>query len=452
MLFSRGVVPSRGEQVGLVSVKDAAFAPASRPAGDERPHPGHSGAVAFGLRTFSSLRHRDFRYLWIGTLCMSGGQWIQQVTLGWLLYDLTGSAVLLGALNGLRALPFLLVGPFAGVAADRFDRLKLSIGSLGTLVAAALVLGTLVATGTVQAWHLFVFTAFTAILWSTSQTVRQTLVADVVPRADLLNAVTLSSMGFNSMKVVGPAVGGLLIAAVGAGGNFFVQAAAFTGVMVSFAFIRLRPSDRSHVRRVSVAANLREGVEYVRTSPLVLGLMLTALIPNLFAMPVYQALLPIFQKDVLGLGPEALGLMLAAPGFGAVTTTVALAAFGSSIRRKGYLLLGGLMLLGMCLIAFATTRSLPLALVALALVGCAQMAFLVTAQTLLQVVVPDALRGRVMSLYQLDHGVAPLGALLAGVSSAFIGAPATVAAGGLLVLLFAATAAIRIPHIRQIEA
>jgi MFS family permease len=400
---------------------------------------------------FSSLRHRDYRFLWAGTLCMSAGQWIQQVTLGWLLYDLTGSAVLLGALNGLRALPFLFIGPLAGVAADRFDRMKMIISAQGVLVVTALVMGVLVATGTVQAWHLFVFTGSTSIVWAAGQTVRQTLVANVVPRQDLLNAVTLNSMGFNTTKVIGPAVGGLLIATFGAGGNFFVQAAAYAGVMATFAFIHLPPSDRSHVRQASVAANLREGFDYVRTSPVVLGLMLTALIPNVFAMPVYQALLPIFQKDVLGLGPEALGLLLAAPGVGAVAATFFLAAVASTFARKGVLMLGGLMVLGVCLIVFAYATSLPLALLALTLVGFSQMTFLTTAQSLLQLLVPDALRGRVMSLYQLDHGIAPLGALLAGISTALIGAPYTVAIGGLLVLLLAITVATRVPTIRQLR-
>ena len=143
------------------------------------------------LRTFSSLRHPDFRYLWVGTLLMSGGQWIQQVTLGWLLYDLTGSAVLLGLLNGLRALPFLIASPIAGVAADRMDRKKLILVTQYVLFTTTMGMGVLVGVGFLQVWHLFVFTVITGITWAFVDPVRQTLVPALVPREDLMNAVNV---------------------------------------------------------------------------------------------------------------------------------------------------------------------------------------------------------------------------------------------------------------------
>src|SRR5262249_17769513 len=158
----------------------------------------------FRLGTFSSLRHLNFRYLWFGTLFMSGGQWIQQVTLGWLLYDLTGSSVLLGLLNGLRALPFLIASPIAGVAADRMDRKQLILATQYVLIMTTLAMGLLVASGILEVWHLFVFTLMTGVIWAFVDPVRQTLVPALVPREDLMNEVALNSAAFNLTKMIGP--------------------------------------------------------------------------------------------------------------------------------------------------------------------------------------------------------------------------------------------------------
>ena len=411
---------------------------------------GHGGAAAFGLQTFASLRHTNFRYVWFGNMFMGAGQWIQQVTLGWLLYDLTGSAVLLGALNGVRAVPFLFVGPLAGVLADRVDRRKLVITCQALLSVSAVGMGWLVASGAVQPWHLFVFAITSGVVWSINQTARQTLVANVVPRRDLMNAITLNSMGFNMMKVLGPALGGFLIASFGAGGNFFVQAAAYGVVMSSLWFLQLNQGQRT-AHRASVAANLREGLAYVKDNPLLLAIISAALIPSVLAIPVYQSLMPVFQKDILGVGPDALGLLLAAPGVGAITTSLFLATLAARIHRKGLLLIGAVGLLGTGLILFSQAPSLPVALVILAVMGGSQMTFASTTQSLLQILVPDELRGRVMSIYMLDHGLSPLGALLSGVLTSLIGAPTTVAIMGSLVLGLAVFMAVRVPRIREIE-
>jgi MFS family permease len=160
--------------------------------------------------TFSSLKHKNYLYLWSGTLLMGAGQWVQQVTLGWLLYDLTGSSILLGLLNGARAIPFLVAGPIAGVVADRVDRRKLLLKSQRFLLATTFIMGWLALTGYVVPWHLFVFTLATGIAWSFTDPVRQSLIPNVVPKEDLINAVALNSVANNATKVMGPALGALL--------------------------------------------------------------------------------------------------------------------------------------------------------------------------------------------------------------------------------------------------
>lgn len=401
------------------------------------------------FETFASLRHLDFRYLWTGTVMMSAGQWVQQVTLGWLLYDLTGNSVLLGALNGVRALPFLVTGPLAGVAADRMDRRKLLVGTQWVLIVTAVVFGVLVASPFLHVWHLFVFTLITGIAWTITEPVRMSLIPSAVPKEELANAVALNSGGFNMMKVIGPALGGALIAWFGAAENFFVQAVAYLGVLAMIYKMNV-PPQRAEATKVSALANLKEGFAYVWSTPAVLALMTLAYVPRVFAVP-YQTLMPVFQKDVLKVGPEGLGLLMAAPGVGAVIAILTMASLGNRIRRQGIFLIGSIVVLGSFLILFSQITWFPLALVSLVLVGIFQMFFLASTATMLQMIVPDNLRGRVLSLYMLDRGFMPLGALFAGTSAHFVGAPSTVAIMGGIVILLTLLVAWRIPAIRNLE-
>ena len=351
----------------------------------------------FRLGTFSSLRHANYRYLWIGTVFMSAGQWVQQVTLGWLLYDLTGSSVLLGMLNGLRALPFLVASPIAGVAADRTDRKKIILTSQYVLMITAVSMAILVASGFVQVWHLFAFTLITGVAWAFVDPVRQSLVPTLVPKKDLMNAVALNSAAFNLTKVIGPSLGGLIIVVFGAAGNFFVQSVAYVAVLWSIYWMVIPPTP-IEARQSSALANLKEGLVYVWSNPAVFALMASALVPRIFAVP-YQTLMPVFQKDVLKVGPEGLGILLAAPGLGAMLAGLMLATLANRVRRQGVLMMVSLAMLGIMMNLFSWTTSFPLAVLALVAVGSCQIFYMATTNTMLQVIVPDHLRGRVMSIY-----------------------------------------------------
>ncbi|MBI4497915.1 MAG: MFS transporter [Chloroflexi bacterium] len=421
--------------------------PAGRDGAD--PLPAARGAGALRLQTFSSLRYRNYRYLFFSQLFSSAGQWIQQVTLSWLVYDLTESALLLGAINGVRAVPFLIAGPLGGVAADRVDRRYLMMSTQVFLAVTALVLGLLVATDRVEVWHLFAFTLCTGIAWSFNQPVRQALVPSLVPKQDLMNAIALNSAAFNITRVIGPTVGGLLIGAFGVAGNFFVQAVAYLGVVAMVFFMELPPRSETQPRRSSVGRDLMAGLRYVREDTLILSIIGLALIPMIFAMP-YVTLMPVFAKDVLGLGPGGLGLLISAPGFGALAATLTLASL-SGFRRKGILTLTAAACLGGFLILFATSSWLPVSMLVLVGVGACQMAFMATNNTLLQLLVPDEYRGRVMSIYMLDMGLTPLGALFAGALASGMGAPTAVAVMGALVVALALVAMVRLPALRRLE-
>jgi predicted MFS family arabinose efflux permease len=270
-----------------------------------------------------------------------------------------------------------------------------------------------------------------------------------VPKQDLINAVALNSVANNATKVMGPALGGLLIASFGVSGNFFVQAVAYAGVLIMIYRMAV-PRTSPEALQSTMFANMKEGLAYVWSNSLVLGLILSALVPRLLAVP-YQTLMPIFQKDVLRVGPAGLGMLMAAPGVGGLIALLTLASIAGRVRRQGVLMLTAVMLLGAFLVTFSQTSSFILALLTLVGVGGCQVIFNATVNTLLHLTIPDQLRGRVMSIYMLDRGLMPAGALLAGTSAHFIGAPATTGIMGFAVFLLGIFLAWRMPVIRRVE-
>ena len=371
---------------------------------------------------------------------------IEHLTLGWLVYDLTGSAVLLGALSALRMLPFLIFGPVGGVIADRVDRRKLitSLYCLFSIISFAM--GGVVALGIVQVWHLFVFVLVTGVAASFLITVEHSLIPNTVPREELMNAVALDFGAFNTTRVIAPVMGGFLIPMFGAAGNLFVESAVTLSAAFMTYSLRLAPV-KALAHKPSVIAHFKEGVGYLRSNPMVVTLMVVALVPAVFAMP-HQALMPIFQKDVLGVGPEGLGLMVAAPGLGAVAGMLLLASIASRIMRKGLFLLGCMALLGLSLIFFSQSTSLSLALLALVGVGGFHALFGAIKNTMVQLNVPDQLRGRVNSLFLLERGLTPAGSFVAGVAAHYFSAPVTVTVMGSIVVLLAGLVLLWVPRIR----
>jgi len=371
---------------------------------------------------------------------------IQQLTVGWLVYDLTGSAVLLGALSAMRMLPFLIFGPVGGVIADRVDRRKLMTSLYCLFSIVSFAMGGVVALGIVQVWHLFAFVLITGVMASFLITAEHSLIPNTVPREELMNAVALDFGAFNTTRVIAPVLGGFLIPLFGAAGNLFVESVVTAIAAFMTYSLRLAPVKASS-HKSSVLAHFKEGVGYLWSNPMVVTLMVVALVPAVFAMP-HQALMPIFQKDVLGVGPEGLGLMMAAPGLGAVAGMLLLASIASGIMRKGLFLLGCMTLMGLFLIFFSQSTSLPLALLALVGVGGFHALFGATKNTMVQLTVPDELRGRVNSLLLLERGFTPAGSFVAGVAAHYFSAPVTVTVMGSIVVLLAGLVLLWVPRIR----
>jgi MFS family permease len=420
-------------------------------------HPGEDAAVRAAMpppsrswrHAFVSLRHRDYRLLWLGMVVLSAGQWLQQIVLSWLVFDLTGSASLLGLINGVRFLPFLFTSLIGGVLADRTDRRRLMLWTQWYLLAATLLMGLLLLSGRIAVWQLFVFTFVSGIGWSLAQPVRQSVVPSLVPRDDLLNAIALSSAAYNLTRTLGPAIGGLLLVALGGGGTFLVQATLYAVVLVMTAMMRVPALAAPPAGRAAGAwDSLRDGLHYVRTTPLVGSLLVLGLVPMLLGMP-YQSLLPIFAADIYRIGPGGLGVLIGMAGLGSLLATMVVAGAGD-FRRKGLVQLLALAAFGITLLCFSHVTWLPLGLVVLVGVGAAQFGYNALNQTQLQTVTADDMRGRVMSVYMLNVGLVPAGTLAAGVLADLIGAPVTLGLMGVLIAGIAGLALGRMRSIRQL--
>ncbi|MFQ5859946.1 MAG: MFS transporter [Dehalococcoidia bacterium] len=398
------------------------------------------------FHAFASLQHRDFFLLWVGTLFASGGVWIQQTTVGWLVWELSGSPLLVGTVTGIRALPLLILGPWGGVAADRLDRRHLLIGTHVVLTVAAFLFALVIATGQVQVWHAFVFVLVAGSAWSFNQPVRQALVANTVPSRDLMNAVALNAMAFQLSRVIGPAAGGVLIL-VGMRESFLLQGLLYLGVALAALPMRVRFEHRPLVQ-ASVFSNLIEGMRFVWRDRILLGLIAMAFATVIFTMPAIH-LMPVFAAEILHAGPEVLGLLLSAIGVGALVASLAVASI-REIPRKGTILFVTAALAAVCLTLFAFSTWLVLSVIILALMGFFQLFFRMVNMTLVQVLSPDALRGRVMSIYMWDQGLLPLGSLIMGTLAQVWSAPTAVVSFGLASLVLLLFLALRFRALRQL--
>jgi MFS family permease len=394
---------------------------------------GPRSGAGLASRTFWSLRNRNYRLLWVGSTFSTTGRWIQETAIGWLTYEVTGSALLLGLVNGFRSIPLLVLAPFGGVAADRFDRKKLMFLTQMFLMTVTAAFATVVMLGYAHVWNIILFTLLTGVAWAFNMPVRQSLIPNIVSRDDLQNAVALNSAGMNLTRILGPSVAGLLIAGVGIAGNFYMQAAMYVGVSAMVWQLTVPPGEMK-ARRTSVLNSLTEGARYVwQSRPLRLQ-MTVALLPILLATP-YTSLMPIFARDVLGVNEVGFGVLMASPGVGALAGTLGIAS-ADNVKRRGLLIFICLIGLGVSLAGFSQSHWFVLSIVLLMFTGAFQMVYMSTNRTLLQLQTPDEYRGRVMGIYMLNQGMQPLGSLLAGTLAEFRGAPfATGVMGGAVVAL-----------------
>jgi MFS family permease len=406
-------------------------------------------------RRFGALRHRDFALFWVSIITSNTGYWMQLVAQGFLMYQLTGSKTLLGMVGLARAVPMLVFPLFGGVVADRVDRIRLLYITQGSQAALALGLAVLVSTGLVQPWHIIAASFLGAVCGAFDQPARRALTPDLVPKADLMSAVSLESAVFNGAAFTGPAIYGLVAPYIGIAGAFYANAVSYGAVLIALALIRVPPRPAGQGRG-NMLASLLEGLRYVRRHRILFTLVLLAAVTSFFARS-YQQLLPAFIKDVLVPGaPHETQLiyqsyLTSAAGGGTLLGAFSLAAIGG-VRRKGLVLFGSVLAFATLLGLFALSSWYPLSLAVLVGVGAMNLTFGATTSTLLQTIAPPELRGRVMSLYTLCFlGFSPLGAGFTGPLADVIGAPAAVLAGAAVVAVVAVTLALRRPEVRRYE-
>jgi MFS family permease len=400
-----------------------------------------------GLRTtLRAMRHRNFQLFFSGQLISLIGTWMQNIAQDWLVYRLTGSSLLLGVVAFAGQIPIFLLAPVAGIVADRRNRHRTVIATQTASMITALVLATLTLSGRVHVWEIMVLASLLGAINAFDIPSRQAFLIDMVGREDLLNAIALNSSMFNGARIIGPAIAGILVASIGEGWCFFANGISYIAVIAGLLLMSL-PNPKALQQAGSALENIVEGFRFARHTTPVRTLLLLIAVVSLAAMP-YTVLMPIFAGKILHGGARQLGWLMGATGFGALCGALTLAS-KREVRGLGRWVSTAAIGFGVSLTLFAFSRHLWLSIALLVPVGFAMMIQMGATNTLLQVMVPDRLRGRVMSIYSMMFiGMGPIGALLGGSVAAKIGAPTTVAIGGLVSLASGVIFARRLPAIR----
>jgi len=403
--------------------------------------------VRFSLR---ALRHRDVRLFFAGQGTSLVGTWMQQVAVSWLVYRLTDSPLLLGVVSFGSQFPTFLIAPVGGALADRWNRYRMVVLAQTLSMLQAIVLAVLVLTGAVQVWHVFALSVFLGLANGLDVPARQSMLVRLVrDREDLPNAIALQSAMFNSARLVGPALAGVLIGLWGEGPVFVLNALSYVAVLVALAQLDVSRQQGGATAPGSVLRAVGEGFRYAfGFAPIRAVLSLLTLI-SLVGIP-YAVLLPVFARDVLGGDASTLGLLSSAAGLGALLGTLYLAS-RSTVRGLGRVIASATVVFGAGLIAFSFSRDVLLSAGLLMVTGFGVVVATASINTILQTLVEEGMRGRIMSLYTMAFiGLAPVGSLLGGALAVRIGAPVTVLLGGATSILVGAWFATRITGLREI--
>ncbi len=415
--------------------------------------------------TFRALRHRNYRLIWIGYFLSNIGTWMQTVAQGWLVRDLTESATLIGFVSFASSFPQIAFSLFGGVYADLFNRRKLLIATQMVHLVCAASLGALVLLRDLNLWLALSIWSVIAITFvgGLSSTMAapafQALMLDLVGREDLPSAVALNSAQFNLSRIIGPTIGGVMLGVIGVAGCYFWNSASFLAVIGALWLLRMPPWRAPEGRNArAMWRQTVAGIRYVRGRPRVQALLGIGAVISLCGLP-YLIFLPVFARDVLNQDAVGLARLWAATGVGALVSALLMAYSLSHSRQRGRFLLIGNIFFGLSVVAFASSRNFTLSCICLALVGGGMVSITTTVNTLLQTLVRDEMRGRVMSMYALAFvGLPPVGGLLIGLLADLIGwrwgnhgAQWALGAGGVLILLFAVAVTLIEPRVKELE-
>jgi MFS family permease len=403
-----------------------------------------------GLKSiFRSLRYRNYRLFFGGQSLSLIGTWIQRIALPWLVYRLTGSAFLLGVVGFAGQIPAFLLAPFAGVLTDRWNRYHILIATQVLAMIQALVLALLFFIGAIEVWHIILLAIFMGFINAFDMPARQAFVVEMVEKKeDLGNAIALNSSMVNSARLLGPSVAGVLIAATNEGTCFLINGLSYLFVIVSLLMMKVTPRKIS-VRDTQVFRGLKEGFSYAFGFAPIRAILLLLALVSFMGMP-YTVLMPVFAKEILHGGSHTFGFLMGASGIGALSGALYLAS-RKSILGLGKIIPLSAAIFGCGLIAFSLSRLFLLSLALMLVAGLGMIMQMASSNTIIQTIVDDDKRGRVMSFYMMAFiGAAPFGSLLAGGLASVIGAPNTLLIGGVLCILGAVAFAHKLPDLRKL--
>lgn len=400
------------------------------------------------LQMFSSLKNPDFRWYWVGMLGSFSAMQMQMIAQGWLVYTMTNSPLALGIVSAGWGLPVLVFSLLGGAVTDRVNKRNLLMVTQSTAGIIALTVAILVASGSVQLWHLIAASLAVGVVFSFNMPGRQAIIPELVEESNLMNAIALNSAAMNLMRIGAPALGGVLIGVIGVAGVYFLTVASYAFVVGTLLMIR-NSGDRAPQQQMSLGRSMMEGLRYIRGNYILAVLLAMALIPILFAMP-YQMLMPAFAVGVLHTGPEGLGILMAATGVGALLGSLFIASLGN-FQRKGMLLFGAALVFGLALLFLGFSQSFGLSLFILLLTGAGGTSYMAVNNTLLQTNVTHEVRGRVMSIYMMTWGLMPLGALPASALAEAWGVSFALGLGGGIMAFFTLAFALLFPRMRRLE-
>jgi MFS family permease len=398
--------------------------------------------------TTRALKSRNFRLFFMGQGISLVGTWMQRIALGWLVYSMTNSAFLLGLVGFVGQFPTFLLTPFAGVLADRLNRHRMVITTQTVAMLQASILAFLVLTNLIHIWHIIGLSMLLGIVNSVDMPTRQSFMVEMVgKKEDLGNAIALNSSMVNLARLLGPSLAGFLIAAVGEGICFLINAVSYLAVIIALLMMQL-PPHQAKKQQSHALQDLAAGFRYAFSFLPIRSILLLLSVASLTGMP-YTVLMPVFAKTVLRGGPNTLGLLMGAAGMGALVGAIALAS-RSTVIGLGRWMVGTIITLGVGLISFSFSRIVSLSMGFMLLTGFGMISLMAISNTILQTIVEDDKRGRVMSFYTISiMGMMPIGSLLYGSLAGSIGAPATLLIGGSICLIGGALFYRRLPSLRE---
>lgn len=398
---------------------------------------------------FSSLNVRSFRVYWLGMLVSLIGTWIQQVALSWLVFELTNSVLLLGIVGFLGSIPILILSLFGGILADRLNKRNILITTQVIFMCLAFTLAILTQLKLITPYQIMAIAVLNGVVMAFDAPARQSIVIELVGKANLFNAIALNSVAFNSSRIIGPALAGILVAGIGMSGCFYINGISFLAVIVALYSIR---TGHLHIPVKSQGAfrDLIDGLNFIRNNRLILALIGIVGVVSLFGV-AHVVLMPVFANDILNVGIKGLGVLMSAAGAGALFGALILARLGD-FKYKGKLLISSAMAFSLSLVVFSLSKNYFLSIFALILVGFSSVTAIALVNTLLQTKVEDRFRGRVMSVFMITFaGMMPFGNLIAGGLAHTMGASFAVMFGGIICALFFTAVSFLFPSIAKIN-